>query len=556
MTEIESPISQSDGEINEAIMDEWALIELLKSLKLLDNELDKGLLEYANLNGSEEDRAEELLALITSLDMKLIKEEVLLETICEVLHKKSVELEEKAVREDDPVSVLIAGQYRELANALIKKARIIQDEENNNNSKIEKVSKRRNFFGAAALAVAGTVAIGAPKAHAASGDAAIIAELALIKGETAGIWGDMKTNYQIFLKELKGITDLMGGLNSIHNAFINGISGLLKFEGEENAKKIATHVTVGQNIIDALNEQNKLKNKMGNGVPAGACSSDSAVTAADKLDEKANADKKAAVTAAIVGAVTGSGDEEEEKAAKKTMLALTKEKGIEALNGDASATEPATTVEEKNNKALASYHLTSEASSVLNQDLTKVFNSKEGIRYVAAAAKRVARRTLAIGVIEGQSARNMGDSDSYEFLKKRLDAVGVVTAEQKAAKSNEGEVKFQSDKKMVAYGKEVSQLLEKMGGANKEITAEQVLEFQVTAKNNPTYFEYVRGTGFGSPPLLRELIDHSSLSLKIQHNAYLEQKKQTSLLATLLLEMMDDPARIAIHNDTYTKALK
>lgn len=521
------------------------LLDSLNALVVIDKEMQEGL-ELLESMGPKDgiEEASRISELMSKLDMKLIKEEVIIERICEIFLRNADSLEEEAVLNDDSNLILIAHQYRELSEAIQRKLALLQEaDEAGEEKSVKAVKNRRNFFSAMAMTLGATAVIGgSSRANAVESPVATLT----IKG----MYADMKTHYAIFIKELKGIVDLMNGLNTINQAFVNGISGLLQFEAEQDAKKIATHVTVGERISDSIKESLQVQNEIGSKAQAGTCSVDSLAAVEKTLKESVKKEVEFQEEEAINEGLTGekgSGKKLAEKIIENIVV-----DGGGALSSTSVFDRPAASTQEAIEKQLLSVrNITIEPDNLIGGDLTKIAMTPAGRKYIAAKTKRIARRSVATNVVNKQAASNRTSAKSLEFLKKRFSEVGVLPA---ASGSSEAE-SLQSDGKMVAYAEALNKDLKKLVGDKGGVSLEDTIRFQVDAKNIASYFEFIRSTGFVSAPLLREMIDHSSLSLKLQHYAYEEQKKTNALLSILLLEKMDDPQSVENLNAMYKEVI-
>lgn len=444
---------------------------------------------------------------------------------------------------DDPDSVAVLIGY---INAILNRSDQAQKEESNPED--VKANKRRFLAGAAAIATVGVLGATASAPSHAIGGAAETSVLLKILAQA-------KTAYDIAVKELKAVMDMMNGLNAINNAITQGIDGLLNIQMEENTKAVTAHVTAVDSLKAQINDHARKKTELGSKSNSGACVDDSTAAVSRALEDQIKAGGEfEGGKATTEGVVSPKGDDSAEKS--ESILEDIRSNNVDALSGgtlvDGSVSQDGV---DKTNKEKAFERLTQQPVSLVRGRLNDVSKTAQGREIITAVVTHQTRRSHATAVLGRHKQSQQGEYLAYAEIRKNLDNTASYLTTPPVAEDGESAA---VDYRQVQYAQRLKTLIDQSSTADSAgrrlMSQSQLLEFIVRSKNDGQFHEYIRSTGAEPAPLLREIISQNSASLLLQHEMlkYLKELSQLNAIANLI--SLDSPEQINELNSRMNRA--
>lgn len=491
--------------------------------------------------------------------IQLAKMEAMLTSACELLIQRADELEQEGVDDDESERVMLALYYRGLVES-IKDQLSSAESESESKKKQEVVSDRRKAITGSVLALGAVAGLGGgalysspSQALGGAGDAGIIAS---IKEQTAVHVTNAKKRYADVIKTIQNIQKLFDAVNVVNNAIIGGFDSLLSFTNENEMKKIVADMTAAdqQRAQDQQNE--RIHAEQGSKQPSGACVSDSSSMVMKKTDETVK-DAVGTVTDSLTKTRLGLDHVDENgntvKVRQITSLDLADDvlKEMEDSNagsfnfGKMINNSSGTSEKEARENQSAFLRATAEPTDVVYGNLSAAASTEAGRKYIVEVATRSTRRSVAEGVLAKFAQEATQDPNSYKYLYDNLDNLITDTPPNDFDEDGNAIESF-VDNRMVAHAEslidELESLKEESGGAG--LSKIQALDFLVRTKNTSSFSEFVRSSGFHPTPLIREVVEQNSISLKLNLEGVMLLREISALLANLFLETQDSPERI------------
>jgi hypothetical protein len=525
------------------------LADILHCITELDSAIEGGI--ESILSAEEED----VLSSISSMNMKLMKNRGFLVRIQEKLFSLSEENAIEGHDSDNPRLTSKSMYYKRLAEVV---GEVLKEDEENSYKDAEKgldkveasskLATRRRLMGSLGALSVGAIVVGgmaAPNKAEALGDSAAL--IPFLKKLVADSQVDTYSN---FFKQIQNLQKLFGGLQALHGAFINGIDGLLMGNSQDSSKEMVTNVTAQEKIADTVRESTQVNIEINSVVGSGTCIQDSVETVDKALNEN---EAKAPVLAGqssvdkyILGKPKSTAQERGEEIAKDV-----KRKNGSSFNGATIANTPISNTEKAKSDSMKVYSRTIEKHpKLIITELDRLSSQKGGMEYASAISTYLVRR----GVAEGAHARlrqgNIKEPEVYNHMVDKLDAIISGTP------TNSNDEAAVVNSRLIAMANEMKNTLADIGSKGEGapgISLMESLSFQVQAKNNATFYEYIRSTGPGIAPLLREMVDMQGTALKFLNYSLQSDREVVALLSNILLELQDSPQRIQSVNSLSRK---
>lgn len=541
---------ESDVDSNKDVSLMKRLNEITDKLLLIDSKVEGGLSGLGvegDISNSEEG----------TFLIQLAKMEAMLSSACEQLLQRASELEQEGVDGDESERVMLALYYRGLVESVdgqVEKSPLTDD----NKSKVDAVSDRRKAITGSMLALGLVAGIGggslySQRANAFGGEAAVVAS---IKAQTAKQVTNAKVAYAKVIETIHNIQKLFDAVNVVNNAIIGGFDSLLSFTNENEMKKIVADMTAADQQRAQDQQNQRIHAEQGSKQPSGACVSDSSSMVMKKTDETVR-DAVGAVTDSLTKTRLGLDHVDENgnkvKVRQVTSLDLASDVLNEIEDSNAGSfnlgkminnSSGMTDKEAKENQS-AFLRATAEPTDIVYGNLSAAASTESGRKYIVEVATRSTRRSVAEGVLAKFAQEATQDPNSYSYLYQNIN--NLITDTPPNAFDGEGNpIESFVDNRMVAHAQslidELDSIKEESGGAG--LSKIQALDFMVKTKNTSSFHEFVRSSGFHPTPLIREVVEQNSISLKLGFESVMLLREISALLATLFLETQDSPDRV------------
>ncbi len=495
------------------------------------------------------------------VQMQLDKMASLLDEALSAMLKRADELEQFGAEQDDAQVIVLGGYYRSLVQSIRSNPYIfpeLTDSEAANNQPaapaavVERAMKRRQLLGGGMFAAALVAGLGgtmvAQKVHAVTDGGGSYALMARFEAWVAQYTVDAKSRYAQIIETINNIQGLFNALNAVNNAIIGGFDSLLSFTNENKQKDLVANMTAADQQMRLAQQNERIKAQQGSKAASGACVNDASSIVDEKLKTTVSEAGKV-VSDKRVGAKIS--DRDGDKGVEVNAIDRTAELAVDvsranvaAFNaGSLSAAPIKTGDEDLKNAQKAFSKVVAEPVDVIYGDLSRVASTASGKAYVATAATRIARRSVAEASLARITQSNVRDPNAFAYLEKNLK--NLIRDTPPSMYNQDGEpVESVIDQRLKGHAEKLLEQLLDMAGSDKGISAVESLDFQVLSKSNSSFYEFVRSSGFSPSPLIREVIEQNSIMLKLMLEISKAGRETNAILSTLLMEVQDSPDRV------------
>lgn len=489
--------------------------------------------------------------------IQLEKMAALLEDALQAILVRADELEEYGATNDDAQIIMLGAYYRALVESIRVNPAIFPPAEPasakaGSKDEINRAMKRRELIGGGAMAAALVAGIGgmvvSQKAQAFGADPGTAALATRFEAWTAQWVVDAKSKYAQIIEQINNIQSLFNALNTVNNAIIGGFDSLLSFTNENKMKDLVANMTAADQQMRMMQQNERIKAQQGSKSASGACVNDSASIVDDKL--KASVVQAGSVVSAkrvedkIFNRPGDPGVEINHVNRSSEIIIDMQQKNVDAFNAGGLSAAPIKTDDRSLKNSQKSFSkLVAEPVDMIYGDLALAADTAQGKAYVAAATTRIARRSMAEAAMARITQSNVRDPNAYAYIHQNLKSLIRDTPPSQYDSAGKP-VESIIDQRLKGHAEKLIKQLEEMAGQDKGVSATESLEFQVLAKSNTSFYEFVRSSGFSPTPLIREVIEQNSVALKLQLEMYKASKETNALLSTILVELQDSPDRI------------
>jgi hypothetical protein len=518
--------------IEEGMTDDALFLSVLEAVQLLNVEIDGGLAAYADAA-----KHKDLDAITIAAEEARLTQQKLLE-MKNIIFSACDEFEKKSFDTKDAKNVLIAQHCRNTLLAYVDKLELPCPDKGATAESIKESSNSRRKLlsmlglGLGGVAIAGGMAM-PQKAMALGDSAATVPYLSKMLLEA-------KKMYDIAVEELNRIKDLNQGMQAVNNAFVRGIDGLLVHEQEESTKQIVAQATAADRQVNTMVELEKTKMIMGSNPGTTPCSADAAGVVTNELSRR----KKQATAQITEKNVAAALDDSARNDSVDEGRDIHKDLNSGDLSGMNGSQLSQTSFNGQNREVVISRdklkrRMLAEPSVIPKGRIEQSSKTSKGLKNISDAAIRYVRRSTADGTIQELDQSLRGSGDAFKKMETQISSVSSTDVSD----IPDGQAAV-LDSRLIAYGSDLTDLLRTVTEGTETLSLLETLEFQVKSKDLPSFHEFVRSTGNEPAPLLRELINMESLSLKIEYERLIQARNQSALLSNILLEMQDSPDRI------------
>jgi hypothetical protein len=368
----------------------------------------------------------------------------------------------------------------------------------------------------------------------------------------AELWYESALGYvQTFYQWIEVINGAMktinGGIQYMIKQADNNATAMLDLQAENYNKSQVARGTIAEKTLTYMESQRKAWNRLGNTSGGSVCIGDSAyggymglrILDAEWADEvgmdaqkrellngsKSQTSSNGKKVAQLSGILDSSNSTVDEKNLAKRSLTVIPD-GKTIVKGSKEEASAKTAIE----------LFTGTPPTLGKGSFKALAKSEMGKEYLGGSVTRHVRRDTAVKSVVAETARNVGDSDTYDMVLSNAEA--MLEPPEKT-----GDEPSQYNERNAMLARSVVNYM-KGNFPDGVMSSNDTLKFMTDLRMSSEYSEFIRSSGPVPTPLIRDVIHNQIVGMAQRARQIEIQERSLSILSSILLEIQDDPERV------------